>query len=838
MKDGVDEIASVMNLILPEDNQIFPTGEEFVNEFFDKKGDELFYLKYNKINHLKQIFKGRVSYLKAMQTKIKKVFVANHTTDDLKHIIVADDFMQEFQSKSYSLAYNEDRQGEHKGIYSNCRQAALFVFPDSTYGSAGFNKYISRIKDSTSALSNKKQKKSVYKYSFNTEYKLNEYIKADTKDQMIDKLSQFSSKYASSIRNILQAITENKSVFVYNEFVTGSGLILFSLILELFGFTKASGNEPINSQKLRYASLTSQTSTTNQIRSLVERFNQPDNMHGKIINVLIGSRKISEGFSFKNIQIEDIQTPWFNYSETSQAIARGYRLGSHRDLLASGVVPTLNIYQRVSIPYTKDVPSIDLLMYKKAEDKDISIKGVERIMKESAWDCALFYRRNHLIGYDNERECDYINCDYLCDNIGVPSDIQDLDYSTFYLQYDQQNIQNIIDKIILMFRNNFRLDLNTIIDNLPAFKEFEIISALRILINESKKIINKYGFSSYLKEESNIFFLVDSLSVIGASSTDYYTQYPNVKKPITFDEVIEPIYINSLPKIVDLASKATSIKDIRKVMIRLPIEVREFFIEGIIQGYINDKKMKIDNGPGSKTRELTLKYFKSKYTNFDNVWVSWLLDDSDENINLRCFDDTKENAIWENCPKEYIDKKEKYKDDIQALLESNDYGYYGLYNPDTDEFCIRDVKNKQVKGNKKTSGRVCTTKDKSELIFIILDKKNFNIPIPTMDDLTEIDNALLDKGIATTKKMKTTLEIVNKITTKEKLLAAISKKGVKSVLEPTLSENDLRRILFWNSLFASDLCAYLHIWMDKKGYVLEDNTCGSSEKRKPKDLKK
>ena len=34
MKDGVDEIASVMNLILPEDNQIFPTGEEFVNETF------------------------------------------------------------------------------------------------------------------------------------------------------------------------------------------------------------------------------------------------------------------------------------------------------------------------------------------------------------------------------------------------------------------------------------------------------------------------------------------------------------------------------------------------------------------------------------------------------------------------------------------------------------------------------------------------------------------------------------------------------------------------------------------------------------------------------------
>ena len=833
MKDGVDEIASVMNLILPEDNQFFPTGQEFVDDFFDKKGDELFQIKSDKIDQLKKLFKGRVSYLKAMQSKIKKVFDGSHS-GDLEHLIVVDDFMGQFQSDAYELAYNEDRHGEHKGVYSNSRQAALFVFPDGSYGSVGFNKYISKSKDSTLGIG-KKVKKASYKYSFNPEFKLNEKIKGRTNEETLNNLSHFSSKYAASIRNILQARKDNKSVFVYNEFVTGSGLILFGLILELFDFVKASGNEPEGSEHARYASLTSETSTTNKIRLLVERFNQPDNMHGKVINIIIGSRKISEGFSFKNVQVEEIQTPWFNYSETSQAIARGYRLGSHRELLSSGVIPNLNIYQRVSIPYTKDFPSIDLHMYKKAEDKDISIKGVERIMKESAWDCALFYRRNHLVGYNNQRECDYTDCNYLCDNIGVPVDIEELDYSTFYLQYDDQNIQNIIDKIILMFRNNFRLDLNTIIDNLPTFKEFEIISALRVLINESKKITNKYGFPSYLKEENNIFFLVDSLSVIGASSSDYYTEYPHVKESISFDDVIEPIYINSLPEIVQLASKATSIKDIRKVMIRLPIEVREFFIEGSIQGNIDEKKSGI---AGSKTRELVLKYFKNKYTNFDNVWVSWLLDESEENTSLRCFDNSQKHAIWDNCGKEYADKIQKYKDDKQALLESNIYGYYGLYNPDSDEFCIRDVKTKQVKGNKKTSGRVCTTKDKPELISIILDKENLNIPLPTMDELIEIDNALIDKGIATTKKMKSTLDSVNKIITKEKLLAAISKKGVNARVNPTLStEDELRRILFWSSLFTSDLCAYLHIWMDKREYVWEDNTCGSSEKRKPKDLK-
>jgi hypothetical protein len=101
---------------------------------------------------------------------------------------------------------------------------------------------------------------------------------------------------------------------------------------------------------------------------LVNRFNQPDNMTGKIINVIIGSRKISEGFTFKNVQIIDIHTPWFNYSETSQVIARGHRLGSHKDLVEQGLDPQVAIYQRVSIP-NNGVASIDFTMYKMSEHK-------------------------------------------------------------------------------------------------------------------------------------------------------------------------------------------------------------------------------------------------------------------------------------------------------------------------------------------------------------------------------------------------------------------------------------------------------------------------------------
>ena len=90
----------------------------------------------------------------------------------------------------------------------------------------------------------------------------------------------------------------------------------------------------------------------------------------------MGSKKIAEGFSFKNIQVEDIHTGWYNYSKISQIIARGNRVGSHRALIESGAVDiNIDIYQRVSIPDNGNVKeSIDLIMYEIAEKKDISIK--------------------------------------------------------------------------------------------------------------------------------------------------------------------------------------------------------------------------------------------------------------------------------------------------------------------------------------------------------------------------------------------------------------------------------------------------------------------------------
>ena len=130
---------------------------------------------------------------------------------------------------------------------------------------------------------------------------------------MLKNISKFSSKYAKSIELVLKAVKEKRKVFIYSELVKGSGGILYSLLLNLFGFSKANGTE--TTPGLRYSILNNVTTKQqSDIKKIKNRFNQSDNLFGEYISVIIGSAVISEGYSFKDVQEEHILTPFWNYS--------------------------------------------------------------------------------------------------------------------------------------------------------------------------------------------------------------------------------------------------------------------------------------------------------------------------------------------------------------------------------------------------------------------------------------------------------------------------------------------------------------------------------------------
>ena len=810
MFDQVNEISSVMNLLLPLDKQLI-TGEDFTKQFLTETKKDIYKPKPSHIPHLKQIFKGRVSYLQAMKSNVIENFQGN-IMGSLEYFKVVPNYMSEFQTKSYMEAFEKDTTTSKEGVYSNSRQASLFVFPDGSYGTKGFEKYITK---TTHKIGIDKRKNTIVNYSLNKNFR--QLLTGSSTEEKLTKLSQYSSVYTESIRTVLQSHKDGKCVFIYNELVEGSGLILFGLLLEFFGYSKAKGNEKVGDFKSRYISLTYETASTNQLKNLINRFNQADNMTGQVINIIMGSKKIAEGFSFKNIQIEDVQTGWYNYSKIAQIIARGNRVGSHRALIEAGAENiSIDIYQRVSIPYNTPNDSIDLIMYEIAEKKDVSIKSVERVIKESAFDCALNYKRNSTSTLNGQRDCEYMDCYYECDGIATDSldlEKENLDFSTYQLYYSWNAIETIIKEVLKIFRTVFILDLETIKNYFTKYTDFELISSLRKIINENIVIINKYGFNSYLKENNDIYFLINSLSIKGSFSSEYYTKFPIINVETTLDNIIEPMYLDSIPKIVEKICSSKNYEYIQEKLEKLPQNTKIDFLEASLLA--NKKNLQIN----TTIRDIILKIYKPYYEEIDNNIVSWL----DEN-NIRCLKNDK----WQTCDKEIITKLEENQQQARDNLTQNKYGYYGQYNPESKTFCIRNVlEEKSTKKNVWTSGKVCETYRLEILYPLVIDI--LKIPIPN----ETIFNKYIEDLVR--KKKKEHVKKPTNMNNKQQLFDIIKKIKVVNIIYNNIDELSLekiKRIIYWGSMSKPKICPYIKEFFDKEGLLIEDTKCGKVGKIK------
>jgi GNAT superfamily N-acetyltransferase len=853
MKDSTDEIASVMNLLLPLSIQL-PTGVKFIEEYTQEKNGA-YIIRQDKAEELKELFKGKVSVLKEAESSVPKEFIGEKY-DKLRHFTVAPFKMSSFQSKYYAEAYNNDKGGK-KGIYVGSREASLFVYPDGSYGSEGFKKYI-------------KKGRTGMVFSMGEELK-NALVGKNTKETL-KNIKKHSVTYYNVIKNILEA---NGNCFVYSSLVQGSGGILFSLLLELVGFSRANGTE--QTPGLRYGILTNKTATLAEIRKINDRFNRPDNVKGEFIKVIIGSRAVSEGFSFYNVIFESINTPHWNYSETAQAIARGIRIGSHNMLLSLGEKPVVRILQPISIPTGYSVESIDYLMYKISEDKDISIRSVIRILMECAFDCALNYVRNYTQGTKGSRECDYTTCNYTCDGIDMSHlDLEDneLDYSTYQLYYANPNtslIRKRIEKLIKeniktdvesivnnlksdfteeeirsvlyaleeeskgkevdyktflniytstpvrkilnvvegLFKDHFRLDFNTIASQLPTYTQFEVLTALSQAIEESMPILNKYGFISYLREENNVYFLVDSLAIEPDFYTEYYTKYPNISASLSFEELNETLHTSSLPLIVSELCSTTNEKEFSRLMNSLPKNIQEYFIEAGVMAEDSEIKNKV------------LSFFKNYIKKVKNTTVSTFLD------KLRCYKD----EVWADCPEKYREKIQKKEEERkEKLVSENPYGVIAKYNPQNSAFCILDMeKEKEVR--EKIGAKRSTASGDKRLKYLgkVCDAGGWKLP----ELMTIIVNRLKIDPPDTFRK-KDSIDDMKARIKKDAKLYQTFKDEVK-----TADRDTLRRILYFGTTAKEGgvrgikpLCQVMRNWFEEKDLLEIDNQCGVQGKVK------
>lgn len=739
MRDDVSELATIMNLILPLDVQL-PMDVSFTNMFI--RDDTII-----QIDRLKQFLRGRISFLDAPQEDTRKKYMGSFLNDlNIEQFKIYPTRMGPIQLEGYSEAFLKDTT-EERSIYSNSRQAALFVFPDRSYGPEGLSRYAN-------------PKTGILKNEFLAEI------------FTVERLKKFSSKYAFIIKNILD--NPKKLVYIYCSVVNGSGVNLLAQILESYGFTKAKGTEKKPGR--RYISLTSQTGN---IDTPLSFFNSRRNMLGNYCQVIIGSRKISEGFSFKNIQIIHITTEHWNYTEVQQAIARGIRYKSHEYLIQSGINPIVQIYQHVSLvnQNNTEIRSIDVMMMEVSQQKDILVQKMTRIIKEISFDCPLTFERNYRVGTEGSRECDYQECEYKCDSSLEPIAV---DLSTYNLYY--QNIDDNINRIRKLFSEHFSLSFQSIQDTLEI-DTFQLLQVLSNVIRHNIPIVNKYGLECYLRGSRNEYYLVDNVVLPNDHSELYlYTKKPYITENKSLKNTIRDKAFQYNLGIIQILSSLKTKESVKKHLDSLSLEIQELVLENAITHQYK-------NGP-TKLIDWILSIYKPHLRNTGKYkYVSILLLPK-----ARCFDEK-----WSDCIYEEIQQ--------QGNPEvNNPYGVYGIQ--EGDNFCIKEIIATQV-GEKKDKRK---EKSGSNCLEVGWNK-------PRLAELC----------------LKLQLEIPpNELNPDAAEELSRNKSGKKILLDwqgKGWTSDELSRGLYWYKKSKEEICGVLKQWFNEKKLLIQGQ-CGRPTKKK------
>ena len=194
-----------------------------------------------------------------------------------------------------------------------------------------------------------------------------------------DYLRQCSEKFYQIIKNIKKS---KGPIFVYSNFKDIAGLKPFIKVLEAYGFINYKKD---GKGKMRFAVWSGDEKALykEEIKNI---FNNPNNINGDNIKILLGSPSIKEGVSLLRVEQVHIMEPYWNVSRLDQIIGRAIRYCSHKDVDKSRKF--VNIFMYFSV-HPKEKVTIDQYIYELALKKQYIINQFERLLKETAVDCLL-----------------------------------------------------------------------------------------------------------------------------------------------------------------------------------------------------------------------------------------------------------------------------------------------------------------------------------------------------------------------------------------------------------------------------------------------------------------
>jgi len=243
-----------------------------------------------------------------------------------------------------------------RAFMSGPRMAASIVYPDQSFGSKGRKGYSDKV--------------------------LRSHLGPKT-------LKKYSAKFAKCIQTIPKI---KGPCFVYSNFVSAGGINDFILALEAHGIHEyTKGRKTSNSTSYGVF----RTGEYDANKKLISTFNDPSNIDGSKIKVIIGSPAMKEGISLKNTRAVHLLDPYWNISRTEQVIGRAIRFCSHVSLPSNQ--RNVTIYNYIGHAKKK---TVDKHIMNIANIKHEIIKKFEKLLYQASVDCPLFHNANGLEAAD------------------------------------------------------------------------------------------------------------------------------------------------------------------------------------------------------------------------------------------------------------------------------------------------------------------------------------------------------------------------------------------------------------------------------------------------------
>lgn len=568
MNNSAKDIVYLMNLLLDKKDKLD------ISKIFKKETINSYKLEIlpNGIQYLKSKCKGYISYLRGTDpiTFAKRLDVG---TINKKHKFTKlyKCYMEGLQLKAYIKL---DKITKNDPLQNKLISACNIILPDIDkkkkitvkYSNTGLEELKTNILKYKNDLNKIIEKKKLVKKSKDLYLSINNKNKLVGSIFKLENLKQFSIKYYNALININKNIINENGPgisFVYQKLIE-SGISIFEEILNQNGYLNYFEKDTVSQNQLDnvkcsycgvikkkhknikheynpaiYLSITGETDKANinedELSSTIEdrlniinkTVNNINNIDGKYVKILIGSVVLTEGVSLKNVKDIHILNAPFHLTSIDQIIGRGIRYCSHYKLMnEKNIFPEVKVYKYVvSLPNNE--LSIEEELYSKAEYKYLTIKEIERALKQIAIDCPNNYNGNvfadEIKQYKNcEKKkncpaiCDFKSCEYKCDEESL-DDFWD-EYNKEYFSFKKNELdnntynENLIENETQFCKNIIK----TLYKNVYAYK-------LDQLVQEVHKKYNKH--QQLLFDDIYVYNAITQLLPITENDFNKFTDY-------------------------------------------------------------------------------------------------------------------------------------------------------------------------------------------------------------------------------------------------------------------------------------------------------------------------